>query len=68
MPVNPNSRMRQVRKAYYGWKKDDGKFCLSIYPRSDGQAKNTYETSRDVLREASQRHLPIIWEDTKAID
>jgi hypothetical protein len=66
MPVNPNSHLRKVRKAIFGWK-DGGKFYTSLKPRGENAAKNEHASATEALQEASSRHLPIVWDDPGAI-
>lgn len=64
MPIRPSSNLRKKRVAYHGWA-EGGKFYLSLSPR--GMARNEYESARDALKEAANRHLPIVWEDASKI-
>ena len=66
MPIRPNSSLRKKRKHYHGWKDGDAYF-LSIYPRKDNEPANQYVAAQDALREATTRHLPIVWEDPSVI-
>lgn len=66
MPVNPNSKMRRKRTAIHGWK-DGDKFYTSLQPKDADAPKNQHATVTDALREASKRHLPIVWDDPEKI-
>lgn len=67
MAINPESRMRRTREAYYGWREGD-KYFLSLKPRDANAARNEYETSTDALREASERRLLIVWDKPEEIE
>lgn len=58
---------RNAPKAIHGWK-DGDKFYTSLRPKADKSAANQHDTAQDALREASRRHLPIIWDDPGVID
>ena len=66
MPINPDSRLRKIRKTIHGWK-DGDRYFTSLQPREAGAPRNEHASATDALREASRRHLPLTWEDPKAI-
>lgn len=53
-------------KVIHGWK-DGDKFFTSLRPREEKWAANSHESAQEALREASQRHLPIVWDDPAVI-
>lgn len=64
--IRPNSSMRKKRLHYHGWKEGDV-YCLSVLPKGDKGPANKYSSAQDALKEASKRHLPIVWEDPKVV-
>jgi hypothetical protein len=66
MPARPNSTMRKKRAFYYGWVQD-GIYYLSLQPREANEPANQYETAAGALKDASQRMLPIQWEDPSVV-
>jgi len=66
MPIRPNSGLRKSRKNYFGWK-DGNSYFVSLSPRSDNEPANQYASAQDALKDASSRHLPIVWEDPSVI-
>ena len=67
MPTNPDSHLRKVRTAVYGWK-DKGKFYTSLKPRLENAPRNEHESAIEALKEASKRQLPLIWENPGEIE
>ena len=63
---NLNSNLRKTRKAYFGWK-EGGKYYLSIGPKAMNMARNEYGSAVDALKEASQRHVGVVWEDPSVV-
>lgn len=66
MPIRPNSNLRKKRMHFHGWK-DGEEYFLSVYPRAENGPANKYPSASDALKEASKRHLPIVWEDPSVI-
>lgn len=67
MPINPNSHLRKTRTAIHGWR-DGDKFYTSLRPRAEKAAANIHDNAQEALREASSRHLPIVWDDPSEIE
>lgn len=66
MPINPNSRMRKTRKAIHGWK-DGETFFTSLRPRDEKAPANQHASASEALREATRRHLPMVWDDPSVV-
>jgi hypothetical protein len=63
---NLNSNLRKTRNAYFGWK-EDGKYYLSIAPKDMNMARNEYASALDALKDASARHVAIVWDDPSVV-